>query len=387
MNPSARFAAWAGMFVFGVSMALLGAALPLLASRSHIDLARAGLLFFALNAAVVACALTMGPGIDCRGPRDALIAGPILVALALLITASADSFPALLAASVVMGLGGGLLNIASNTLISTLFPEPRRKNAALNRLGIFFGLGALLVPLGLAALLHRLGVQPVIWIAAAICCATSPAALMMRFPGPKPMSRSEPPLRRLRDPWIAAAALLLFLQSGNEMILTGYATTHLSRHATLPAAAWAMTVMWAAVIVCRIAAAHLARHASGQSILLGAAALTLPATLWLHAAPGFLSSAAALILTGTAMAPVFPTVMALAGARYPANTGVVFGVILACARTGAMLLPWLAGILSAQTNDTTPAIALAACAAAGILLLALFLPRLGRVRSSAAAGE
>ena len=375
----ARQAAWGGMFAFGVAVALLGAALPLLTVRAGFDLAQAGLLFLVLNAAIVVCALALGAWIDRYGVKPALVAGPLLVALALWLVAGARGFAQLLVAAGTLGVGGGLLNIGTNTLTALLYPDPRRKNAELNRLGIFFGAGALLVPLGLAAWLSRWGLEAVLWVAAAACGGLGlyPAALRFERPAQAaPSRRSSTGL--FRDRWLAVAALLLFLQSGNEMILSGYSTVHLARLGSVQEAAWATSGMWLALIAGRLLLTMLARHVGGGALVVASAMVTLPACLGLLLAPTLLSGAAALALVGAGMAGLFPTVMGLAGARFAARPGTTFGAMLAVARIGAMLLPWLAGVLAARFS-TTAAIGLAAVSAGGIVVLSLTLARLARV--------
>jgi fucose permease len=54
-----------------------------------------------------------------------------------------------------------------------------------------------------------------------------------------------------------------------------------------------------------------------------------------------------IIVTGLALAGIFPTVLGIAGARYPGHSGTVFGILFTVALTGGMTLPWLAGHLAA----------------------------------------
>jgi MFS family permease len=56
---------------------------------------------------------------------------------------------------IVLGLAGGVINGGSNALINDLHPS--RRAAALNFLGIFFGIGAMLIPLIIGSFLHQLG--------------------------------------------------------------------------------------------------------------------------------------------------------------------------------------------------------------------------------------
>ncbi len=63
-SRAAGFAAAAGMFLFGLATALLGAILPLLAARVHFNLRDAGTLFLVLNLGVFLCVFGLGRWID-----------------------------------------------------------------------------------------------------------------------------------------------------------------------------------------------------------------------------------------------------------------------------------------------------------------------------------
>src|ERR1039457_913375 len=96
-RPTSRLsgAAYAGMFVFGIVMALLGAILPSLAGRLQIGAADIGTLFLVMNGAMLAASLVLGLAIDRFGMRPPLAFGPVLVAAALAIVVRAEAFPQL----------------------------------------------------------------------------------------------------------------------------------------------------------------------------------------------------------------------------------------------------------------------------------------------------
>jgi MFS family permease len=76
-------AAYAGMFGFGIVMALLGALLPVLARRLQFDLSHAGDLFLIMNAAMLVTTLALGPLVDRFGHKAPLVIAPLFVAVAL----------------------------------------------------------------------------------------------------------------------------------------------------------------------------------------------------------------------------------------------------------------------------------------------------------------
>ena len=49
------------------------------------------------------------------------------------------------------------------------------------------------------------------------------------------------------------------------------------------------------------------------------------------------------VVLGAALAGIYPAVLGVAGSRYPAHSGTVFGVLFTMALTGGMTLPWVTG--------------------------------------------
>ena len=184
-SSALSWSAYAGMFVFGIVMALLGAILPSLADRLRFDVADIGTLFLVMNFGMLACSSLVGLIIDHYGMKLPLAAGAALVAGALGVIVAAQSFAAMIPAVVLLGVGGGALNAATNTLVADLHDDPKRKSSALNMLGVFFGIGALFLPFAIGALIANFGITPLLIAAAALCAAVAVYAAALRFPRPK----------------------------------------------------------------------------------------------------------------------------------------------------------------------------------------------------------
>src|SRR5215469_18138324 len=155
-------AAYAGMFVFGVVMALLGAILPSLSARLHFETAQIGILFLVMNGGMLASSLVLGLVMDRFGMKLPLAVGALLVASTLLLVAGASSFASLLPMVVLLGIGGAALNGGTNTLVADLHTDAGRKSAALNRLGVFFGFGALSLPFAIGSLLAASSLETIL---------------------------------------------------------------------------------------------------------------------------------------------------------------------------------------------------------------------------------
>lgn len=340
-------AAYAGMFVFGIVMALLGAILPALAGRLEFQVADIGTLFLVMNGAMLAASLVLGLAMDRFGMKPPLAVGALLVASALVIVARATAFSGLLPAVVLLGIGGGALNGAANTLVADLHEDPRRKSAALNLLGVFFGFGAMLLPFAIGALLARFSFAPLLLASAGLCALAGVFAGGLRFPAPKHSHRlpvTDMP-RFLRDPLVLTLAFLLFFESGVEFTLGGFISTYLTRDiaASVSLASWVLAGYWTSIAIARIALSRSAARADPYRVLFFCASGALAGALLAAMASGPGLAAVGILVTGVSLAGVFPATLGIAGARFDTHSGTVFGILFAVALAGGMTLPWAAG--------------------------------------------
>ncbi|HTT65704.1 MAG TPA: MFS transporter [Bryobacteraceae bacterium] len=340
-------ATYAGMLVFGVVMALLGAVLPTVSARLGFDLAQTGQLFLVMNFCMLVCSLGVGPAMDRFGMKAPMALGPLAVGGALLMVASAPSFHFLLAAVALLGLGGGALNGSTNTLVADLHPDEASKNAALNLLGMFFGFGALLLPFVIGSLLGRLGLAPILSTAAVLCAGLAAWCACLRFPPAKQAAgvSGATILGFLRLPVVWGFALLLFCESGNEFLLGGYISTYLAReiHLTLSSASYALAGFWAAIMLSRVLASRLLLRVPGHRVVLLSAAVSALASAGMALAGSATTAIVAVAALGFSLAGIYPTTLGLAGARFAQHSGTVFGILFTVALAGGMTLPWAVG--------------------------------------------
>jgi fucose permease len=346
--------AFAGMFVFGIVMALLGAVMPVLSTRLSLGLDDVGSLFLVTNGAMLATSIVVGPAIDRYGLKAPLAAGGFLVALALILLGRASSFGQLLPAVACLGIGGGALNASTNTLVADLHDDPVGKAAALNILGVFFGFGALILPFSIGALLTRVGLTALLVVAAGLCAATGLAAVAMAFPPPKqahgwPLGEMR---RFVRLPVVLVLAFLLFFQSGNEFILGGYFATFLTQQlrVAVDTASYLLAAYWAAIMASRILLSRAVLRLGPHAIVLGGAILSAAGALTVAGASTTTVAVSGILITGIALAGIFPTVLGVAGAAFQEHSGTVFGILFTTALTGGMTMPWVAGNLAASSG-------------------------------------
>ena len=340
-------AAYAGMFVFGIVMALLGAVLPALSTRLEFQVADIGTLFLAMNLAMLACSSFIGVAMDRYGMKPPLAIGPLLVASALALIARAARFDGLIPAVVLVGLGGGALNAATNTLVADLHDDPKQKGGALNILGVYFGIGALFLPFSVGALLETFGIHRLLLATAAICLFTALFAGSLHYPVPKQQHRlpiADMP-RFLRSPLILTLAGLLFFQSGIEFTVGGYISTYLTHgfSMSVSAASWVLAGYWAAIMIARLVWSRVLKGFDPPKVVVACALAASAAACITAIAPAPPIAAIGICLMGLTLSGIFPTTLGIAGAAFRDYSGTVFGILFTAALTGGTILPWVAG--------------------------------------------
>ncbi|HKZ30726.1 MAG TPA: MFS transporter [Vicinamibacteria bacterium] len=366
-------AAYAGHFLFGIVMALLGAILPELSSRIGIDLAQAGTLFLVMNACILLSSLGLGPVMDRFGMKPPLVIGPVLAGGGLLAVALAQHYEPLAWGVALLGLGGGALNSAGNTLVADLHEAPEKRSAALNLLGVFYGIGALFIPLAIGLLLAAADLTTILMVAVLLCVAVAGRNALVSLPRPKHerhLALGEI-VRFLREPFVLLFAALLFFQSGNEFVAGGYVSSFLVRENgfSVRAASWALSGYWVALMLARLVLSRVALRMNGSRLLVLCAVASAAGTALLATSRHPALSVLAVAWIGAALAGIFPTALGIVGARYPAFTGTVFGLLLTAALTGGMLLPWLTGLVG-ETHGLRPALVVVAAQFLAIAALA-----------------
>ena len=355
MNPVRRkilfVSACAGILTFGIVIAILGTlfGMPGMRARLHINLAQQGNVFFLLYVGILFASLIVGPWIDHSGNKLVLLVSSLLVSLGMILFSSAQSMTLAGAAAVVLGLGGGGLNTCTSALVSDLYGE--RRGPLLNVLGIFFGIGALCIPLLAASLEGHFTVLQLLIFSAVLSALCALAYAVLGFPAPAEAHRFSwrETLRvaSYRGVWLLG--LLLLFESGNEAAVGGWTSTYANasgfsgRTATLVLGGY-----WIALMLGRILAAWLLFVMKKANLVLASALISVIGCGILLSAQSLLWLSIGVALIGLSYGPIFPTALAIAGDRYSAAAGTVFGLLFSIALVGGMTFPWVVGQVSQQ---------------------------------------
>jgi len=353
-DPAVRgrlFAAAAtAMFVFGMIIAMLGTlfGLPAMRARLEVDLAQQGDLFSVLFIGLLAATAVVGPTIDRFGTKPVLVSASAMVTAALMAFALARGFGTAALAALLLGVGGGWLNTATNAVVSDVFPADRGR--MLNLLGMFFGLGALFVPLVVAVGFNVLSIAGIMMLCACVAGASLVVCAALPFP-PAHEGASfsfAGMLGVAKDRGVLLFALLLLFQSGNEAALSGWTSTYVGSVGWSPRVATVILLgYWVVAIAGRAVSSRAQAWFGKERLVLACAALSVGGcVILLGAADSLTGLAVGALLTSLGFSAIFPTVLAMAGDRYHRFAGTVFGLLFTIGNVGSIASPWALGHIS-----------------------------------------
>ena len=357
--------------MFGIVLAILGTVfgLPEMRARLQIDLSQQGNLFLLLYFGIFISSFAVGPLIDSVGNKANLFVSSLLVSAAMIWFAFAHSFASASMAAVLLGVGGGGLNTCTNALVSDVYGDER--GPMLNLLGIFFGIGAICVPLLAASIEGHFTIPQLFLFCAMLAAICAFGYALLSFPPAR--ANQEFSVRALvgvaKYEGVLLLAFILFLASGNEACIGGWTSTFVNtigysaRTATLVLASY-----WAALMVSRMIAARLLQEIGKSQLVLAVALISLCGCAVLLATRSLILLFAGTVLIGLSYGPIFPTTLAIAGDRYSERAGTVFGLLFSIALMGGMLLPWTVGQVS-QRLSVRAGMIVPSAGGVGIILL------------------
>jgi MFS transporter, FHS family, glucose/mannose:H+ symporter len=373
-GPAGRAALSANTVVaflaLGLSGATIGPALPWMAQHWAVRLEDAGALFTALFAGSCITVPLSGLLMDRIGRKPVLVAALALMGAGLGGFAFAPGLGVALAWAMVLGFGWGGLDVTLNVFVADLYPDAR--GAALNLTNVFFGVGALVGPLLIAAALTLAGTPQIVLLSlSGLALASMAVYVALRFPDRSDAAPAAAPadaLRLLRDGVMLRGALMFFVYVGLEIGFGGWAYTYAIQGAGMTPgdAALVVSTFWGAFTLGRTGAGLVAHWVAGATLVLGGALIVAGGAvvvMLFGAAPAALFLGAALI--GAGCAPIFPTAFGLITARYAAAAGAASSLLVLGGSLGGVALPYAQGRILAAGG------APAAAAFVGVLALAV----------------
>jgi fucose permease len=340
------FAACLAIFVYGMVASMLGTINPGLAERFQLTNVQTGYIALAQGIGLVIASVSVGPLLDRKGKKIGLLLGLALVTLALVALANARSFEVIAAAMVVLGMGGGVIITGANALGSDVSESKRA--SVLNFLNVFVGLGGFATPFIAGNLLGGDAVR-VAYTAAALTGATFAVHLFLRIAPPAPRTAGQKASAVFGVPILYLLASATFLYTACEFGIWNWLAKYLIVRGLPEATAFNVLSFGFALglLLGRVIVAPILIRVPPLTVTIAASALMAVTTFAVLQASAPALVGALVFLAGIAMAPVFPTTVAIVGDIFKERSGTAIGFTITCGFSGLVvsspLIGWLAG--------------------------------------------
>jgi fucose permease len=341
-------ASWSGFMIFAVSAVIVAITLPEISKTFSTDLSEGGGMETARNLVILVVLLLAGALAQRWGKKRFLTLGQYLVAAGLMVASISQSYPMLIIALLIMGLGGGF----SEALLNPLVVDIHQQGS-----GRFLNLSHAFYPIGIvgsALLFGELLTQGYSWrlmfqIAALGALVVAIVFTFLRFP---PAEKDESSYTKLFASvlsvggfWLFAA--VIFLGGSIESALTfwsrSYVETYLSEEPR--SGAVALVIFAGAMAIGRLLTAYLANKTSLNNIMIGSGILGVCVSALIPLTSSLFWFYSLLGLAGLATACFWPTILAEADSSLKVNTTILFVLLSGVGIIGFGLTPWVMGVI------------------------------------------
>ena len=339
-------AAILAIFIYGMIAAMLGTILPDLSDRFHLSPSQNGTIAFAQALGLIIASLGVGPLLDNEGKKLGLVLGLAFIAIALFALPRSRGFRSIVFLLFLLGVGGGIVVTAANSLVSDV--SQAHRGTALNLVNLFFGLGALATPFISANLFGRNWVR-LCYTIAALTVVTVVIQALTKMPGPTGagfvLTDAAPALAR---PLLFMIGLFVFLYITCEVGIWNWLPRHLiaqgipeSQALNILSLGFALGLLIGRAAILPI----LIRVPAITVTLVGSVAMTITTFLMLRSSRPAIAFVL-VFLAGLSMAPVFPTTIAIVGDAFPRMTGTAIGLVITCGWIGLAVSSRIIGVIA-----------------------------------------
>lgn len=375
-------AAILAIFVYGVIASMLGTIMP---TFTFLTADQKGTVAMVQAIGLVIASISVGPLIDTKGKKTALMLGLALITLALFALPSASSYGLLMLFFLILGIGGGIVVTASNALASDV--SESRRASVLNFLNLFFGLGGLATPFVAANLLGGDAVR-LCYLSAVLAAIALLVQIVTKMPAPtgeRGFKASEAG-RVLSRPVLYLLALFLFLYVACEVGVWNWLPSYLidrgiprKNALNILSLGFALGLLIGRVIVSRILI-----KVSSITVTFASAILMAITTFLMLRTSDPTVAWVAVFCAGLAMAPVFPTTLAMVGDAFPVMTDTAMGLVITCGWIGLAVSSPIIGAVAGASHLGTALLILPGFSVLMILLNAVMRPMLKQHHALAA---
>ena len=362
-------AAILAIFVYGMIALLLGTLLPQLSLRYNLTPDQNGTIAFAQAIGLIIASVSVGPLIDNKGKKTGLLLGLGLIAVSLFVLPNAPGYVLVMVFFLLLGLGGGILVTAANALVSDIGAEWRA--SALNLLNLFFGLGAMASPVIGRRLFagDKIALCYLVAVLTTLTFVLHAATAMPPPTGERAFKVSEA-RALLGRPLLFLLAFVLFLYVACEVGVWNSLTRHLIAQGVPEERALDILALGPlGLLLGRVAVSPVLIKVPAPTVTLAASVLMAITTYAMLQTADATLAGVLVFCAGVAMAPVFPTTLAMVGDAFPRMTATAMGIVITSGWIGLAVSSRIIGAIAGQDPRALKTALLVIPAASALMIL------------------
>jgi fucose permease len=388
MKKMTAVVALMAVFSIAICFIILGSISVELMAALNIDAGQFGSLVMVLFLTCCIVQFIIGPLVDKFGYKPITLLGFVVTSGSLFLLAFAPSFSLVKLACILLGIGAMSLNTVGNTLIPVVLFRGQDPARASNLGNAFFGLGYVLTPLLFVLFLKtlKLSYSTSVSIIGALVIVFLLFALATSFPKVATGYKFSMAFKLLGKGAVLVAALALVCYMSLEITMATWVKplmTELLGGSDVAGAAakagLALSFFGVAMMVGRFLASTMKNlTAMGAKVITVMSLVSVVAIVGMIVTKSPALAIGAILLTGLAFAPIFPTIVGVTFAKFePGLYGSIFGIIFAIGLLGATFVPKYIGNMSVG-RSVQGSLPVAAVIAGILFLISLFIGKVGR---------
>jgi fucose permease len=219
--------------MFAMTTDSVGVIIPQIVKEFGLSLTAAGAFHYATMAAIAAAALLLGFLADRIGRKQTIVLGLTLFALNSYLFLIGNTFAYFLCLLIISGTSIGIFKTGALALIGDISLSTKQHTATMNLVEGFFGVGAIIGPAIVTALINDgISWKWLYFIAGTLCVCLILIALLVRYPKTMKVSVEPADLRRtlrmMRNPYALAFGLGVLLYVAIEASVYVWAPLYLA---------------------------------------------------------------------------------------------------------------------------------------------------------------
>lgn len=336
-----------GIFLFGVSMVIIGSTLSVLRERFGMSDIEAGGLFSILPFGLLVGSVTFGPVADKYGYRWVLTVAGLFLSLGFFGIAHAGSLFVLRSCIFLFGIGGGVINGASSALVSDLSVK-EHKITNLIWLGAFFGVGAFVTPI-ILSVIEKSYYTLVIDVAGVLSLLIALLFAVIVYPVTVQKDKISFKLIPVfvKNRLFMALSFYLFFQSSFEAIVNNWTVSYfVDLRVGDDNALLAFSSSLLGMILMRVLTGSVLRNFTFNRLMTLALIFLTAGLILLILPTPFFIKVTGMFFIGAGLAPGFPVMLGSAGELFKEVSATAFSFAMLIALIGNTLINYITGVLT-----------------------------------------